>query len=205
LNSIKPKNVRPRLAKPGRSSVRDAIGTIRPGHRVIGITDGSFSMIDMIVEVCRQVGPADLYISTWTTSEKDLTTAIRMIESGRVRRFVMLVDRSVKQLGFDTFDELSRRSGGRIVKTRTHAKFAVIRNGRLNVTIRSSMNLNRNKRIEQFDLDESKEIADYFVDFVDGASGRAMSKIPPRLSADLAPSDLDELLSDAISLLEEEF
>ena len=46
--------------------------------------------------------------------------------------------------------------------TNTHAKIALITNDVWNVAIRSSMNLNKNPRFENFDIDDNEEIAGLF-------------------------------------------
>ena len=43
----------------------------------------------------------------------------------------------------------------------------LIKNDDYNITIRSSMNLNENKRCENYDVDDNKEIYDFFNDFVE--------------------------------------
>ena len=54
-----------------------------------------------------------------------------------------------------------------IRSTRTHAKFALVRNEAWNVVITSSMNLNLNPRCEQFEMTDDVERCGMFAGFVD--------------------------------------
>ena len=54
-----------------------------------------------------------------------------------------------------------------LLLTRTHAKFALLSAGDYRIAIRSSMNLNRNTRVEQFDLDDDSALYDWFMGLVD--------------------------------------
>ena len=49
----------------------------------------------------------------------------------------------------------------------SHAKFATVRGDRLAVTVRSSMNLNENRRIESFDISVDPAITAFFEGLVE--------------------------------------
>lgn len=49
--------------------------------------------------------------------------------------------------------------------TNTHSKFVLIYNSEWNVCIRSSMNLNENKRCENYDIDNDLNVFNLFNDF----------------------------------------
>jgi hypothetical protein len=48
-----------------------------------------------------------------------------------------------------------------------HAKFTLIQNENWNIVIRTSMNLNANKTCESFEMDDDKEIYDFYYSFVE--------------------------------------
>jgi hypothetical protein len=135
-----------------------------------GVTNGQFSLIDMIEHVLDQVGPADVVVSTWTMGIYDRETSERFCHDGRIKRIRWLLDPSF----FSRRPELS----GQLVKAfgvdsfraaNTHAKFVVIRGVGKVVTIASSMNLNPNNRIEHFVLTEAEEPACHFEAIADEA------------------------------------
>jgi hypothetical protein len=160
------------------------IGPIEKGVEICGLTNGQFSMVDMLRHVLDQIGPADLSISTWTMGMYDQQEALAFYRDGRIRSARWIVDRSffgrkpeiagplVAAFGVDSFRSC-----------RTHAKFAVLTNDDWSVVMRSSMNLNRNERVENFDISESPELAAFFLALVDdvfkapaGLDGEVRSK-----------------------------
>ena len=154
-----------------QSLVFDASGTIgklEPGCRICGLTGGQFSLLDLLRAVLASTGPAHVTVSTWSTGIRDLEMAAWLLHSDVFLSFRILTDYSLRELNpkvgvrlTDLFDVESIRT------TRTHAKFATIRNESWNIVVRSSMNLNRNHRWEQFDIDDDAAMADFFTHFVD--------------------------------------
>lgn len=69
--------------------------------------------------------------------------------------------------------------------TRNHAKFFMLRNEAWNICCRSSMNLNRNPRLEQFDLDDNLEICEFFAKVI----AEIFEKMPPGMIRPTAVCD----------------
>lgn len=139
-----------------------------PGVALTGLTMGQFSLLDLVAAVLEKTGAADVMISTWTTGIRDVERAAWLLDTGAIRSFRLLTDRSFPQRQPEYCKALVARFGMESIRsTRTHAKFAVICNDGWNVVVRSSMNLNTNPRFEQFDLDDSLELAAFFVAHAD--------------------------------------
>jgi hypothetical protein len=139
-----------------------------PGIALTGLTMGQFSLLDLVAAVLEKTGPADVMVSTWTTGIRDIERAAWLLDTGAIRSFRLLTDRSFPQRQPEYCKALINRFGLEAIRsTRTHAKFAVICNEGWNVVVRSSMNLNTNPRFEQFDLDDSAELAAFFVAHAD--------------------------------------
>jgi len=163
----KPRKRKIRTAKVG--TAREAIGELRKGHEVFILTFGQFSLIDALVALLEQTGPADVDISTWTAAAADLQTAGQLMRSAKIRQFRMVVDRSFinRQPGYVT--TMRELFGDDCLRTfRSHAKFIVIRNDQWNLVVRTSMNLNENPRLEDLEISDDAEFADYFTALVDG-------------------------------------
>jgi len=155
-----------RTAKEG--SARDAIGTITPGCEIFVLTYGQFSLIDAIVALIRQTGPADVVLSTWTAGGADLTTAAALLETAEIRSLRMIVDRSfiTRQPGYCR--RMRELFGDECIRTmRSHAKFAVIRNEDWDLAVRTSMNLNTNPRLEQIEISDDPNFADFLCQIAD--------------------------------------
>lgn len=136
--------------------------------KVCGLTNGTFSLLSLIEAVLDITGPADVTISTWSAGLYDAGALNSLMASGMARDVRLILDRSFKtrQAGYslyiqDVFKEDNIRT------TNTHAKFVLIKNDTYNICIRSSMNLNENKRCENFDVDDDLDIYNLFNTFAD--------------------------------------
>lgn len=150
-------------------NVDEIVGKIEPDMRRFGFTAGQFSFSDLIEYILYQTGPADLYISTWAASKDGLKKAFEFLNNGMLRNVRFMIDTGAKQYRDNQFGDLLDKFGDCIRTTRIHAKFAVIRNEKWNIVIRTSANLNRNLRLENFEIDDDKEFADFFQKFFDEA------------------------------------
>lgn len=140
-----------------------AVAGLRQGGRVVGMTMGQFSMLDLLRAVLDITGPAHVRLSTWTAGIRDARNAGLMIDDGAMLSFQLLVDRSFASRQPAYCRAVTRIFGKSAIRcTRTHAKIAIAQNDGWSVVIRSSMNLNRNPRFEQFDIDDSAQLAEFF-------------------------------------------
>lgn len=156
----------------------EVIGPLVPGVRVTGLTAGQFSAIDAMEHMVDELGPADVRISTWTTGIYDVQRAKDIRVEGRISSVRILLDRGtfekspkfagplIEVLGINAFRCLS-----------VHAKVVIVAGARGAAVMRSSMNLNKNLRTEQFDIDVCDEVAAFYTAWFDGLwdeSGRSL-------------------------------
>ena len=164
---LRPKrNTRARFSKV--ASARDTIAGFGRDMDVAGLTFGQFSLIDLIQAALEITGPADVTISTWSAGFYDIDAAERFRANGLMRsvRFVMDAA-SMKKGQASVYDIADLFGKGAIRTTRTHAKFALVRNDDWDVVITSSMNLNLNPRCEQFEMTDDAERCGMFAAFAD--------------------------------------
>ena len=138
-----------------------------PGGRIIGLTKGQFSLIDLVNVLLEKTGPAHIVISTWSAGFRDIRAIEAMKASGRVLSVMLITDRSypTRQPGYAL--SVEEAFGKRNIRTTNiHAKFVLLRSEANTICIRSSMNLNKNDRCENFDVDDDPEIYDFFYSFV---------------------------------------
>ena len=171
MGSVAVAHVRPkRKARARFSKVANARDTIRgfgKGMDVVGLTYGQFSLLDLIDATLEITGPADVSISTWSAGFYDVEAAERFRDSGRIRSIRFVMDSSAKR-GQASVGDVGQVFGADTVRaTRSHAKFALIRNEGWDVLITSSMNLNLNPRCEQFEMTDDPVRAELFAGFVD--------------------------------------
>jgi len=143
----------------------EAAGQLYPGCAIFGITKGQFSLIELITVILDQTGPADLFISTWTASGADISDAHDLVESKKIKSIKFMVDMTFqrRQPGFAAkIRELFGYDAIRV--TKNHAKFVLIQNEAWNLVIKTSMNLNSNPRLEDFDIQDDPQLAGFLSD-----------------------------------------
>ena len=162
------------------ASAHETIGVLTPGCRVIGVNKCQFSLIDLVMAVIEQIGPSDLTISTWTPGKAEMESVFRLLKTHEITRFRLLVDRSFLTRQPQYVAHLQKIAGvDSLRQMRTHAKFALISASDYRITIRTSMNFNRNTRLEQFDLDDDPAIYAFFEKVID----EIFTIVPPGLTA----------------------
>lgn len=167
MNHTRPvKQARHRLSK--LASARDTIVGFDHNTDIVGLTHGQFSLLDLIQAVLEYTGSADLDICTWSAGLYDADAAARFQSDGRLRRVRFVMDSASQKRGQASTVNIADLFGADSIRTtRTHAKFALISNDSWHVVITSSMNLNLNPRVEQFELTEDVHRWQFFTEWVD--------------------------------------
>jgi len=150
-------------------NVAAAVGAIEHGCEVYGLARGQYSLIDLVEYILGFTGPAELVISTWTAAGADIDYALRLRDDGRVLSILWLVDSSfpVRQPGYCA--AMRERFGDAAIRvTKNHAKFVLIGNDEWHVVLRTSMNLNENKRLESWEVSDDAGLHAYLAEVVAG-------------------------------------
>jgi hypothetical protein len=165
--SLRPaRKARLRLSKV--ANARDTIAGFGPGMDVVGLTHGQFSLLDLLQATLDITGPADVDIATWSAGLYDVDAARRFVEDGRIRRIRFVMDAGRKNPHQPDTVQIGDLFGHDTIRTcRTHAKFVLISNDEWHVVITSSMNLNLNPRVEQFEMTDDADRHGFFTAWVD--------------------------------------
>jgi hypothetical protein len=145
----------------------EAIGPLTHGCEIFGLSKGQYSLVDILVHCLDTTGPADVIVSTWTAAGADLGFAYKLLTEGRIRSIQFIVDFSFPTRQPQYCAALRERFGDHAIRiTKTHAKFLLIRNAAWNIVIRSSMNLNENRRLESFEVSDDPALARYLQEVI---------------------------------------
>ena len=138
-----------------RQSASDFVGKVRPGMHTFCLSKGQFSLVDVLRELSNQVGPADLALSTWTVAHADLEELQGLCTEARFTRLRFLLDFSFQRRQPALLGHIRKTYGPEaVLVTRNHAKFLLLRTPELRLTVRTSMNLNFNPRLEDVEIKE---------------------------------------------------
>lgn len=152
-----------------RETAVEAVGLVGVGQTVCILTHGQFSLIDLVAHVVTLAGRgATLDLSTWTGVQDEYHILASMLDDGRLSRIRVLLDRSSYGRETAACEYLAKRIGAENIRTtRNHCKVAVVCGPDGDFSIRSSMNLNMNPRIENADITNDEELAKYYRAFFD--------------------------------------
>ena len=140
-----------------------AVGEIYEGMEIYGLSKGQFSIINIIENILRQTGKADVIISTWTAANAEIKKAEQFLKNGNINKLHFIVDRSFPTRQPKYFKMFTDTFGDIVSLTNSHAKFVIIKNDKWNIVVRTSMNLNENKRLENFEISDDKVLVDYLL------------------------------------------
>lgn len=182
------KRTRARFSR--KASAAETIAGFDRDTDIVGLTYGQFSLLDLIDATLDVTGPAHALIATWSAGFYDIDAAVRWRDSGRMLSTRFIMDSSDKRgqatpaTVADLFDPQNIRT------TRSHAKFVLLSNDEgWNVVITSSMNLNLNKRLEQFEMTDDPERFNLFNTFADAV----WEQTPPGPTGDRKMPKIDTL------------
>ena len=150
------------------ASARDAIGELAPGDEVFGMTSGNFGLMDILAHIIDQAEATHCVLCTWTAAEKSVAEFLDMVRAAKLRDLRVIADPSLVTRKPEIADAMFAAYGGDSIRlVPLHAKWAVLTGGAMPVTLRTSMNLNHNKRIESFEISTCQQMADYHVAIAD--------------------------------------
>lgn len=149
-------------------SASKSIGELKAGCEIFGISKGQFSKIDIIKHCIKHIGACDVVVATWTASNADISSAEMLLKNKDILSLKLMLDRSFPTRQPKYFEKLIKLKGVGVqfCLGNSHAKFVTLRNDNWNIAIRTSMNLNKNRRIESFEISDSKALCDYLDEVV---------------------------------------
>jgi hypothetical protein len=137
------------------SSAAEAIGPIEAGCEIYGLTKGQFSLIDVIEHIL-------------SFSGADITFAYSLMSCGLLTSLRFLVDFSFPSRQPAYCVALRETFGDDCIRvSKNHAKFVLLRNDFWNIVVRTSMNLNENRRLENFEISDDRKLADFLESVID--------------------------------------
>jgi len=163
---------------------RDFLGVIKPGFELFGLTNGRFSLINLIEELLKDTGAANLDVATYSIGPHEIEFLGALKKRGLALNIRLLLDRGLPTRNPQYFSKLISTLGEESVRiARAHCKFVTIRNEAWDIAIRTSMNLNENTRVESLDISDSKKLARYLTKSVDSFFEKDIDYKGPLLDA----------------------
>jgi hypothetical protein len=176
---------RRKTARESFSNAAETIGPVEAGISLFAVTRGQWSMIDAVLHVLDQVGPAAVSLWTWTVAEYEVQVLTRLRIDKRITAGRLVIDHGARNKNAEIIAEWKADFGKDSVRyVVNHSKIATVETaGGLRFLLRGSMNLNFNPRFEQFDITEGgpdfdlvKEIENELPTLEDDCTGKEVYK-----------------------------
>lgn len=133
---------------------------LQPEQNYHYTTAGAWSLHDMIALASEKIGPAKLYLSTWTITEEPMRVLFGLIQKGLIQELNCLFDYRIEKRKAEAF-QFAQVNASKIKLVKIHAKVAVLINEEWAITILGSANLTKNPRIEAGVFSSSLEVAEF--------------------------------------------
>lgn len=129
------------------------------GRECFGFNKGQFSFVDLIEAAGHWTGPAHATIATWTAATADMARIEAWLKRQALLSVTWLVDYSFETRQPAFCAQLRETFGDDCIRTTaSHAKFVLMKADGWHVVVQSSMNLNQNKRLENFWITDDPDL-----------------------------------------------
>jgi hypothetical protein len=177
------------------AEVKPVTDLIENGSRIIGLTMGEFSLIDLIHGILKKIGGGHAVCATWSAGIKDANQVNWMIGTDLIKSFTLLTDHSYKTRQNKYAISIEELFGKENIRTsEIHAKFTLIYNDAYKITITTSMNLNANKTCETFEIETDPEVFRFYMNFIEHTIETMPEGFTP--DSDLANKSLNKFFNN---------
>jgi hypothetical protein len=156
------------------TNARNAIGDLEPGVELVAVSAGRFTLAGVVSHVLATTGPGAVWLCVGGVAAADLGTMHQLTAGGAISSLRLLVDFQVAARPLELVELVRNVWGGDCLRVgMVHAGFAVIRNDRWNVVVRTTAGLSACHRLELFELSDNAVLADFLVSTFEAVSEAA--------------------------------
>lgn len=134
------------------------LGSVKQGVDKHFYSNGAFNLVQLMLYVLRQTGPAHVFLSTYSIAEDSISTLRRYVDDGTILSIRFLIDNRVRSISPKPFAHLITSFPDSYRCTSLHAKVALISNEGWHVRIVGSQNATHNPKLERGIIHTSEDI-----------------------------------------------
>lgn len=121
-------------------------------------SDGAFNLIQLLLYVLQQTGPAHVFISTYSIAEDSIATLQRYCDNGRILSIRFLIDNRVRTISPKPFARLVATFPEQYRCLALHAKVVLVWNDEWHISIVGSQNATHNPKLERGIIHTAEQI-----------------------------------------------
>ncbi len=137
------------------------LGLMKKGVTKHFFSSGAFNLIQLILYVLKQTGPAHLFLTSYSISIDSLNTLLREKETGQLLSVRFLIDNRVRSISPKPFDFLVTAFPNAYRCCAMHAKVALIWNNEWQVSIVGSQNATHNPKLERGIIHTDRQVFEF--------------------------------------------
>lgn len=147
--------------------VQNVIGEIKHGYEIFAFNKGQFNLIDILVYILSITGCANVDLLMWSINPEAVDILAQLKNKKKIDQLRVVIDyaRATHPGYCEKLCDVFGEDAIRVAKN--HAKIILVRNKEWDISLRTSMNMNINSRLEFFEISEDKKLADFFSLFFD--------------------------------------
>ena len=134
------------IADAGKALTR-SIGQLENGREHHFYSWGNFNLVRLISYLIKQTGPAHVFMTSYSFSQKSIEQLQHKISKGEILSFKVILDNRVRVMSPKPFQMIASSFNYRCISV--HAKVALIWNDRWKITIVTSQNATDNPKLER--------------------------------------------------------
>ena len=138
---------------------------LKPGKQVHYVSDGDWSTHDLVMELLKILGTAEIYFTTYALRETPVRQLVLAMHRGDIKFVKMLVDTRAKIRTPAVF-EMAKMNFCQVGQTNVHAKVCVIKTANGCVSITGSANWTSNPKIEAGVVSMNNELAEFNINWI---------------------------------------
>lgn len=142
----------------------DVFSELQEHEIILYFTNGRWSMHQLIKHICEVIGACEVTLCTWAMTEKPLATLQMLKQKGQITKLTGLFEDKITTKGKGY--AFAKQFFDETFLTRIHAKVTVFENENYSVTVFSSSNLTKNRRVEAGTIICDKETAHWARNYI---------------------------------------
>ena len=142
-------------------STTKQLGELRPDEDIHFYSNGAFNLVQLVLYIIRQTGPAHLFLSSYSIAEESLAILRKKVDEQQIRDVRFLIDNRVRTISPKPFDYLVTAFQDCYRCCALHAKVALIWNDQWHISVVGSQNATNNPKLERGIIHTSQHVFDF--------------------------------------------
>jgi hypothetical protein len=149
------------------------VNAVKSGVTTFFLSDGYWSMHDLVLRLLQQFNPAELYITTYAIREQSIRAILLAKDDKLISNVNMLLDQRATVRTPEVY-QLAKHNFAKVTLAAVHAKVTILKHPEGCVSIVGSSNWTNNPKLESGVVSTDEALGNWYIDnikkMIDGSS-----------------------------------